>query len=282
MKRTIKRTITLILSIILFFLMCALMLVLSCKTLITKENLSDYVKSIDILNVDLEKIYDLAIENKIPELIINDILKSDEINNILGDFFKSTIDYVLKGDVKPNISEETVNKMLDLSFISLEDHMNIMITEEEFEVYVKEYCSKLVNIVPERNLIIGDYTVDKINQIVYFDITNIIILIIIVCFLICIVNKSIYKLFRYLGATMIFSGIIFVVIGCLNDLIGTFIVDKYSTLENFILPLVTNVLTIIFKNGVLLSFTGVFIYLTYVIANRIKLNNKINELLSKQ
>lgn len=296
MIRIAKKFITYVLTLILFFLICALMLILSCKTLITKENLSDYVKSIDVLNVDLgiifnleekgitlkEKIYDLGIESNIPEPIINDILKSDEINNILGDFFKSTIDYVLKGNIKPNISEETIQKMVDLSFISLEDHMNIMISEEELEVYVRDYCSKLVNIVPERNLIIDNYTVDRINQIVYFDVTDIIVLIVIVCLLICVVNKSIYKLFRYLGAMMIFSGIIFVVIGCLNDFIGTILSRKYSTLENFILPLITNVLTIIFKNGVLLSFTGVFIYLTYVIANRIKLNSKINELLSKQ
>lgn len=296
MIRIAKKTITFILSLILFFLICFMTFILSCKTLITKENLSDYVKSIDVLNVDLgiifnleekgitlkEKIYDLAIESKIPEPIINDILKSDEINNILGDFFKSTIDYVLKGDTKPNISKETKEKMIDISFISLENHMNIMISEEELEVYVIDYCSKLVDIVPERNLIIGYYTMDRINQIVYFDITNIIILIVIDIILICVINKSIYKVFRYLGSTMILSGLIFVVIGCLNNLISAYIIGKYSTLENFILPLVTNVLTIVFKNGVLLSFTGIFIYLTYIIANRIKLNSKINELLSKQ
>lgn len=295
MIRIIRKFITFILSLILFFLISITMFILSSKTLITKENLSDYVKSIDILNVDLgiifniekkgvtlkEEIFDLAIESNIPKPIIEDILESDEINNILGDFFKSTIDYVLKGNVKPSISEETTLKMIDLSFESLEDHINIMMSEEELEIYVREYSSKLTDIVPERNLIIDNYTVDKINQIVYFDMTNIYILIIITSLLICIINKSIYKLFKYLGIVMMIDGVIFVVVGCLNDLILTILPSKYSTLENFILPLITNILTIIFKNGVLVSFTGIFIYLTYVIANRIKLNNKINELLSK-
>ena len=296
MVRIIKKFITLILSIILFFLIGIMMFILSSKTMITKENLSDYIKSIDILNIDLgiifnleekgitlkEQIYNLAIESNIPESIINDILKHNEINNILGDFFKNTIDYVLKGNVKPSISYDTTLKMIDIANESLEDHMNIMMDEEELENYIRDYSSKLTNIVPDRSLILDSYTVNKINQIVYFDMTNIYILIFITCLLICIINKSIYKLFRYLGSVMILDGIIFVIIGCLNDFIGTLLCNKYSTLENFIQPLVTNVLTIIFKNGVLISFTGVFIYLTYVIANRIKLNNKINKLLSKQ
>lgn len=272
------------------------MLITSAKTLITKENLSSYIKSVDILNVDLgiifnleekgitlkEQIYDLGIQSNIPEPIINDILKSDEINNILGDFFKNTIDYILKGDVKPSISEETTLKMIDLAFNSLEDHINIMLTEEELETYVRDYCLKLVNIVPERTLIIGENTVDKINQILYFDTTNIYILICIICLFICIINKSIYKLFRYLGMSLIIDGIIFVIIGSMNNYIGMILSNKYVTFENFIQPLITNALTIVFKNGVLVSFIGVFIYLTYIIANRIKLNNKINKLLSKQ
>lgn len=295
MRRIIKKTITFILSLILFFLISIAMFILSSKTLITKENLSNYIKSIDILNVDLgiifntekkgitlkEEIYNLAIESNIPKPIIEDILGSDEINNILGDFFKNTIDYILKGNIKPSISEETTLKMIDLSFNSLEDNMNMMMSEEELEVYVRKYSLKLTDIVPERNLVIDNYAIDKINQIVYFDMTNIYILIVITSLLICIINKSVYKLFKYLGIVMIIDGVIFVVIGCLNDLIITFLPDKYSTLENFILPLITNVLTIIFKNGVLVSFIGIFIYLTYVIANRIKLNNKINKLLSK-
>ena len=59
MIRIAKKIITYILTLILFFLICALMLILSCKTLITKENLSDYVKSIDVLNVDLGIIFNL-------------------------------------------------------------------------------------------------------------------------------------------------------------------------------------------------------------------------------
>ena len=296
MNRILKKIATLILAIILFILISIMMFILSSKTLVTKKNLSSYVESVDILNVDLgiifnieekgitlkEEIYDLAIESGIPKPIIEDILESDEINTVLGDFFKSTIDYILRGNIKPSISEEAVSKMVELSFISLEDHMNIMMSEEELESYVRDYCLEITDIVPDRNIIIDGYNIEGINKIVYFDMANLYILIIVTCLLICIVNKSIYKLLKHLGIAMMFNGVLFVVIGCLNDLIATVLSNKYITLENFIQPLITNVLTIVFKNGVLVSFTGVFIYLTYVIANRIKLNNKINELLSKQ
>ena len=296
MIRIVKKIITYILTLILFILFSTMIFILSCKTLITKENLSSYVKTIDILNVDLgiifnleekgitlqEEIFNLAIESNIPKPIIKDILKSDEINTILGDFFKNVIDYVLKNENKPSISDETTLKMIDLAIISSEDHMNLMIEEDELKESIIEFSSKLTDIVPERSLIIGEYTTDRINEILYFDMVNIYILIIVVCIFICLVNKSIYKLFKYLGSVMILSGLIFVIIGCLNNLYGNLLVSKYQTLQNFILPLVTNVLTIIFKNGVLVSFSGVFIYLMYIIINRIKLNNKINMLLSKQ
>lgn len=296
MIRIVKKLATFILSIILFILISIVMFIQSSKTMISKENLSNYVKSVDILNVDLgiifnleekgitlkEQIYNLAIESKIPDPIINDILKSNEINNILGDFFKNTIDYVLKGTIKPIVQNDTINKMIDLANISLEDHINIIMDEDELEVYIKEYCLKLSSIVPERSIILDDYTIDKINQILYFDISNMYILILIVCLLLCIINRSIYKSFKYLGIVLMIIGLIFVMVGCLNDFIGEILSKKYVTLENFILPLITNILTIIFKNGVLMSFSGVFIYLIYIVYNRIKLNNKINKLLSKQ
>ncbi|MBE6149512.1 MAG: hypothetical protein E7170_02175 [Firmicutes bacterium] len=296
MTRIVKKIITYFLTLILFLLFSAMIFILSCKTLITKENLSNYVKNIDILNVDLgiifnleekgitleEEIYKIAIESEIPKEIIKDIVKSEEINTILGDFFKNVIDYVLKNEKKPTISKETTLKMIELAIDSSEEYMNLMIEEEKIRQSVIEFSSKITNIVPERSLIIGEYTTDRINEILYFDMVNIYTLIIVVCIFICIVNKSIYKLFKYLGSVMILSGLIFVIIGCLNNLIGNFLSQRYQTLQNFILPLVTNVLTIIFKNGVLVSFSGVFIYLMYIIINRIKLNNKINMLLSKQ
>ena len=44
-----------------------------------------------------EKIYNLGIDSNIPQEIVDDILKSEEINFILGDFFSKTIDYCRVG-----------------------------------------------------------------------------------------------------------------------------------------------------------------------------------------
>lgn len=288
MKRLIKNIMTFILATILFILILLMITILSCKNLISKENLSDYIKSVDILNMDLgiifnldekgitlkEHIYNLAIENNVPEEIIIDILRSKEINDILGDFFKSTIDYTLKGDIKPSISKDAINKMNKLAQISLEDNINIMISEDELESYINDYALKLTNIVPDRTLIIGNYTVDNINNVLYFNMNYIYISIIIVAILLIIINKSFYKLFKYTGFSLFLCGLIFVIIGCMNNIIIDFLVNKYSSLKNFIDPLITNVSTIIFKNGVLASFSGVFIWLLYIMINRIRINSR--------
>ena len=59
MIRIVKKIITYILTLVLFILFSTMIFILSCKTLITKENLSNYVKSVDILNVDLGIIFNL-------------------------------------------------------------------------------------------------------------------------------------------------------------------------------------------------------------------------------
>ena len=97
LRHIIRKTLNFVLSLILFVLITIIIFISSCKNLVTKESISNYVKSIDILNVDLgiifnldekgitlkEEITNLAINSNIPKSIINDILKSKEINIFL-------------------------------------------------------------------------------------------------------------------------------------------------------------------------------------------------------
>lgn len=296
LRHIIRKTLNFVLSLILFVLITIIIFISSCKNLVTKESISNYVKSIDILNVDLgiifnldekgitlkEEITNLAINSNIPKSIINDILKSEEINIFLGDFFKGTIDYVLKNSTKPEISTSAHEKMNEIAFSSLENHINVMLSEEELEEYIDTYLEKLVNIVPSRDEIIGEYDLDKINFIIYYDMTYLYISLFILCLLFCIINKSFYKLFKYLGITMIISGLLYVMLGCMNNVFNSILIEKYKTLETFISPLINSIATIVFKNGVFVSFIGLFIYITYIISNRIHINNKIGVNLRKK
>ena len=285
-----------IFTISLLFLIILTMFIFSSKSLINKDNVSYYIEDTDILNIDLgilfnsdekgktlkQTIIELAVNNNIPEEIISDILKSDEINNILGDFFSSTIDYTLRGENKPSLSLETIQKMKDVASISLEDHINIILEEEQLNSYIDEYVIDLVEIVPQREDIIGDATVETINKIIYFNTSYAFFAILINCLIICIINFSFYKLLKYLGLSMIIAGVSFVIISCFDKVIASNISLKLVNLGNFVYPLVVNIATQIFKYGVLISFTGLFIYMFYVFINRIVINNIINKMLNRK
>lgn len=285
-----------IFTISLLFLIILTMFIFSSKSLINKDNVSYYIEDTDILNIDLgilfnsdekgktlkQTIIELAVNNNIPEEIISDILKSDEINNILGDFFSSTIDYTLRGENKPSLSLETIQKMKDVASISLEDHINIILEEEQLNSYIDEYVIDLVEIVPQREDIIGDATVETINKIIYFNTSYAFFAILINCLIICIINFSFYKLLKYLGLSMIIAGVSFVIISCFDKVIASNISLKLVNLGNFVYPLVVNIATQIFKYGVLISFTGLFIYMFYVFINRIVINNSINKMLNRK
>ena len=141
----IKIFINTFLSLALIVVITASMFVYCSKALISKENISRYVKSADIINADIgtlfnreasgvtlkQRITELAREKNIPEDIITDILKSDGINMLLGDFFNQTVMYIVNGDSKPVMLQKTIDDMKLVARESLNNHINIMMDEEE-------------------------------------------------------------------------------------------------------------------------------------------------------
>lgn len=285
--KLINKFITYFCILILFLLILLIILFYSGRSLINRENLSNYIENADILNMDSniifnldesgislkEKIYNLAIECNIPEKIILDILKSEEINIVLGDFFNKTIYYLVNGGYKPQLSGDTINKMIELSMISLDDHLNIMMEEEELKKNVLEYCHKLTNIIPDRQEMVGNLPISYIQKFLNFDIWILYLLAFSCVLLLNILTFSFYKPIKYLGICFFISGIIFVIIGCMNNVINDIIVSQITNMKILISPLITILLTIWFKLGVLISFSGVFLILFYIIINRIIINS---------
>lgn len=271
-----------IISCILLVLIIFLMFITSSKTLISKKNISNFIGDANILNVDVnllfnqqeigvtlkEKIISLGLENNIPEEIIMDILKSKEINKWLGDFFNQTINYVINRETKPQILEETINDMKTIANVSLENHINIMIEEEQLEKYIEKFCSSIVEIVPDRNEIIGNLDTDKIDDIINFNEAYLYIIISLLLILLCIINQNWYIFIKFIGITMLISGILFVIMGSMEYVITNLILNKITSMQSFILPLITNVLTIWFKSGVLVSFSSVVLILIYLTIKR--------------
>lgn len=283
----ISKMLAYICGILLFFAISFLILIYSGKSMLNKENLSNYIKSSNILNIDInvifnleesgmtlkEKIYNLGIESNIPEKIMEDILKSEKINIILGDFFNETIYYLIDEREKPQLSNDAVTKMLDLACVSLEDHINIMMSEEDLKSYVLDFEDKLMDIVPERQVMIGVLPVSIIKSLLNFNTIYLVALIFVILILLVIFLWSFYKPIKYLGTCLLINGIIFVILGSLNNFFSQLVLSQVERLKFVISPFITIILTIWFKCGVLISFTGVFIIIFYIVINRIVINN---------
>ncbi len=285
--KLIRKILTFFCIIFLFIAIIFTIIIYSGKSLLNKENLSKYIKNSNILNMDInvifnleesgitlrEKIYNLGLESNIPEKIVTDILKSEEINLILGDFFNETIYYLIDEREKPELSDEAVNKMINLAYISLEDNINIMLTEEELRVYILDYTDKLVEIIPNKQVMIGVLPISTINSILNFNINYLYLIICVLLFLMILFSWSFYKPIKYLGINMLLGGVIFVILGCMNNFLNGLILSQIERLKVLASPFITILLTIWFKCGVLISFSGVFLILIYVVINRIVINS---------
>ena len=155
--KLVKLVFNIFIFLVLQLLIMVAMFVQCSKTLISQENISDFISDADILNVDInvlfnqeesgitlkEKIAELATLNNIPDEIVEDILQSEEINQLLGDFFNQTITYIIEGGEKPHISETSIENMKKAANTSLNNHLNIMLEEEQLEIYIEDYSKSI-------------------------------------------------------------------------------------------------------------------------------------------
>ena len=285
--KIIRKAIAINCSILIFFLIVALVFLYSGKSVIKKENLSNYIEDADVLNMDVnmifnleesgitlnEKIYQLGIESEIPEQILDDIISSDEINIILGDFFSNTINYLVNGDEKPQLSIDSINKMIEVANNSLDNHLNLILDSEVLDSYIQNFCNKLTDIVPERQEVIGRLPITYIQDFLNFNPLYLYLAILVLIIVIVVCLLSIYRPLKYLAIPMIISGVLFAILGSMNNFINSYVISNLDGLKPLISPFITIILTIIFKVGVLVSFSGVFIMITYVVINRIVINS---------
>ena len=284
---SIRKALAISCSVLIFILIVALVFLYSGKSLVNRENLSNYIENAEVLNMDInvifnleesgitlkEKIYQLGLESNIPEDVLDDIISSDEINIIFGDFFSNTIDYLVNGLNKPQLSEDSINKLIEVANDSLEDHINLILESEQLEEYIRDFCSKLADIVPERYEVIGSLPITSIQAFLNFNQLYLYLMIAILLVIITICLWSIYKPIKYLAIPMISSGVMFAIFGSMNNFINDYVISNLDGLKPLISPFITILLTIIFKVGVLVSFSGVFLMIIYVVINRIVINN---------
>ena len=148
-----------------------------------------------------------------------------------------------------------------------------MLESEQLEEYIRDFCSKLADIVPERYEVIGSLPITSIQAFLNFNQLYLYLMIAILLVIITICLWSIYKPIKYLAIPMISSGVMFAIFGSMNNFINDYVISNLDGLKPLISPFITILLTIIFKVGVLVSFSGVFLMIIYVVINRIVINN---------
>lgn len=289
--KIIGKFLTFIFTLGLFACFLAVVLIKTTHNLVTKDNLARYIKDANILDIKAnvlldvqeevtvkEKITEMALEIGIPKEIVKDILKSEELTELLGEFFSRTLDYVINGGIKPTLSEETVNKMVTLALESSANHINVVLEDEVLEKYTLEYTVQIGNLIPDRLEIIENETIyTHLYNILNFDIIYLYIVIAICTIFIGIFTWTFYKPVKCIGFAMMFAGIVFVIFGSSNGILNGFMTSQIAGMKDLISPLITNILTLWFKSGVIVSFAGVFLLVLYSIISRILKHSRMNQ-----
>lgn len=290
--RIVRKILAIICGIVLFFSVLSVMLLTATKNIISKESIADYINKSDVLELQVGKFFKIentninenltiketvlimAKEANIPDDVVNDLVESRELNNLLGDFIKGIIDYAVIGESKPTVSEETINNLIIFANDSLERHIGIVMEEKELDLYIENYVESLNNMVPERNDIVIDSShLDIIRNVLTFDTTYLYMAIGILTILISLILWNWYYSIKYLGITTTLAGIIFTVVGSLEWPIYNMIKGNIEKMEDLVHPLLDKVLAICFKEGVIYTLVGVVLIIVFIVINRF-VNNK--------
>lgn len=282
----LRKICALICSLALFCVLLLVMLLTTTRNLITKDNLASYIHDADILEMKANTLLDIGLEGNeitlkekiemialnadIPEEIVSDILKSKELNELLGEFFSGTIDYVLNGGEKPKLSDETVQKMKTVALESSAHHINIILEDEQLEEYIENYTEELSQLLPERSHYIGNGVwVNDVRQFLNLNSLYLYMTIAILTIFIGLFCWSTYKPLQYLSITMIIAGVIFVIFGSADGILNPLLISKINSMKAIVSPLITNILTLWFKCGVIVSFSGMFLLVIYAVIARV-------------
>lgn len=282
----IRKSFAFLIAIGLFLTLVFTMLLITTKNLITKDNLSNYIEDAKILDMKAntlldigpegkeitlrEKIETMALEIGIPKEVVEDLLDSRELNELLGEFFSRTVNYVLNGGEKPHLSDETVDKMKRAALESSEHHINITLENEILEQYMDSYIQQLHGLLPERTHYLGTgVIVNNLRQFLNINSLYMYLLMAGMVLLIGLLTWSSYKPLKYVSIVMIIAGIMFAALGSANGILNGFIIGKLHSMQTIISPLITNILTLWFKCGVLVSFSGMFLLIIYAVIARV-------------
>lgn len=140
------------------------LIIFATSSFVTKNNLTNVIKDIDINEVIAEdemmaEIKNSMIENGVTAENVDSVLNSKELKNVIGGVLGSNIESILKNNENLKMSDDELIKLIDKNFDAITSKLNI--TDEEIEE-VKEALSENVT---EINTELNKYLNESITEI---------------------------------------------------------------------------------------------------------------------
>lgn len=213
--KVLGKILAFVLSVFVYFVSVLMIVYISINRFVSSDNLKELLNTSNVLTFELD-------DGKIEDKIINffegyniskkntsAIISSYEFTSLMDEYIDDAIDYYLLDKDYPELDSSKYESLLDLIISK-----NMILNESQEEIK-KELISKKVeieNLLPDKNELLKGSDYEKIINIysnisIFYFIGSIIIFM----FLIFIFTYSLYKPFVYIGISLIFSSLLFLI-----------------------------------------------------------------------
>lgn len=248
------------------------------KSYISKDKMQNIINNIDIAsiikeNVEMENIKNELIETGLSNETVETFLNSDEVRQFEQDVITNIIyDILNKGNIEYKLSSEEINKLIYNNITELKTNGTYNNLAEKIEL-------KLPSLVDNANKMLDKIAIKlqnsntfikykgyinnlfRVFDLIYSKLVDMIIIGVIISFiaLLAIIQKDIYKSFKYIGSSFIMSSIILNLFSLL--LKRVFIETKFKDIIKIIMSDFRGDYLIYLLIGIILIIINLIIYI---------------------
>ena len=259
-----------ILSLVISFICVFMIVYLAINMFFHSSNLNKVVNVKNILTIKYEDstlrddLINSFIYIGIPEDSVEEIIESNEFNDLFNHYLSNVIIYYFNDGTYPELSEDKLNSFLD--FVFSKNNILSSYQKDKLKNIIIDEKDNFANLLPSREKILKDKSINDFIQIynsisIFYFIGSIII----IMFLIFIFTWSLYKPFKYVGISLIVPSILFTIVYIFRDkIIG------YFNLESFFNILINNMFYQLFISSLILFGIGILFIILYLVINKFK------------
>lgn len=263
--KALGKLIAFIFSIIIGFISILMIIYLSINKFVNTDNLKQIINTKNVLNIEYEgttfeeNIIQIFEEFDISYLDAKEVVEGKEFEELLDNYLDQVIDYYLNNEKLPEFDNEKLSTLLELA-MSKNNKLS-EIQKQLIKTSLINEKDKLEESIPNRDEIMEDKTIKEIRYLynsisVFYFVGGIIILM----FLIFIFTYSLYKPFKYLGISLIFSSLIFIIFYLFKNTIINYSEQSLSFIIN-------NIFNQMLTSSLMILIVGLLSITIYLIIN---------------